>query len=111
MISTFKIIKDNIVLIDNLNAPPINTFYQKDKKEKDQYGSFMMGADENSLGGQLRDTNLKYFYADIYYNNIDDKIKIKLNKIYFSCKHSAMENEPLCLLPNEIELSRYHIDD
>ncbi|KFE99959.1 hypothetical protein IX39_04745 [Chryseobacterium formosense] len=110
MVSTFKIIKDNIVLIDNLNAPAINTSYQKDKKEKDQYGSFMMGVDENSLGGQLRDTNLKYFYAYIYYNNIDDKIKIKLNKIS-SCKYSAMQNEPLCLIPNEIELSRYKSDN
>lgn len=111
MVSTFKMIKDNIVLIDNLDAPAINTFYQKGKKEKYQYGSFMIGADKNSLEGQLRDTILKDFYADIYYNNIDDKIKIKFNKISFSCKHSVMRNEPLCLLPIEIELSRYKSDN
>ncbi len=111
MVSTYKIIKDDIVLIDNLNAPAINTFYQRDKKEKYQYGSFMIGTDNNSLEGELRDTILKDFYTDIYYNNIDDKIKIKFNNFYFSCKHSVMGNEPLCLLPIEIELSRCKSDN
>lgn len=105
--STFKIIKNNVVLIDNLNEPTIETFFQKEKKETDKYGGFMASSDGQSLTGQLRSTSLGYFNGSIYLMETNDKIRFELNYISGFCERSVAKNEPLCLLPKDIELSRY----
>lgn len=109
--STFKIIKNDVVLVNNLNEPIIETFFQKEKKETDKYGSFMLNSNKLSLIGQLRDTSLRYFSGSIYLIDTHNKIKLNLDNISAACKHSVMENEPICLLPKDIELSRYKIDN
>ncbi len=112
LLSTFKIIKNNIVLVDNLEEPIIETFYGKEKNETNKYGSFQINSERLSLAGEFESDFSHSFSGSIFpvINSKDGKnvIRLKFNfGLTFYDKNLKNENNPLCLLPEGFEFSKY----
>jgi hypothetical protein len=113
LIVTYKFVKDGIVLVDNLNEPLINTFYNVGNNIGRKYGSYWFNLSLDYISGVITDIPLNITTSsDIYPVNpvggTFNRIKIQYNGMN-SIKGNPAEfyiGKPTFMIPNFVELIR-----
>ncbi|GEM_PF-4123347 len=113
LITTYKYIKNGVVLVDNLNLPAITSFENISNTEAKKYGTFSLSSLNNGtvLTGGITDIPLNILtHAEIHpvnpINGAFNKIKIYYNGLISTRGNpdSFYVGKPTFELPNSVEL-------
>ncbi|WP_439480672.1 DUF6705 family protein [Chryseobacterium aquaticum] len=114
ILSTYKFVKDGVVLADNLNAPVITTFHNISDDVGKKYGTFSLSENMQNLDGSLTDIPLNILASSYIYpinpssTGSFNQIKIEYNGINAirGNPKSFYVGKPTFILPNRVVLIR-----
>ncbi len=112
LLVTYKYIKNGSVVVDNLDAPIINSYDSVNKVDRKKYGTFSLNRNEIFLIGSIRDIPLNILTnAEIHPVNFGQVGVIPKIKIYYNGMISTKGNpdsfyvgKPTFEIPNSVEL-------
>ncbi len=113
LLATYKFVKDGVILVDNLNAPLINTYHNVNEESGKKYGTFSLSQNMQNLDGSITDIPLNilassYIYPINISNGTFNQIKIEYNGINAvrGNPKSFYVGKPTFILPNRVVLIR-----